>query len=610
MSDELLNQYDRELAYLRRMGAEFARAHPKIAGRLRLGPDGTEDPHVSRLIESAAFLNARTRQKLEDDFPELTDALLGVLYPHYLAPIPSFTILKFVPVPDLTEPFELRQGTMLETARIHGEPVRYRTGYPTTLYPLEVAGLSLRATPFEAPLTPHSTGAAAVLRLTLRRAPAAPPISEIAPDSLRFYLGGQPQHAYVLYELLLSSLLQVAVATSSNDSKPQLLPPTSVHRVGFAKSEGMLPYPNRSQLGYRLLTEYFAFPQKFRFLDLKGLAGPVMQRAEDKLEVFFYLRKTSLDLQQNLNAMSMALGCTPAVNLFEKRAEPIRLRHREPELRVVPDARRVGSMEVYSVNSVSASSPQGETYRYRPFYATDHQASERVPGLFYHPTRRKANEVDDQDDRGTEVYLRLVDLDFDPTATADHVLAVETTCFNRDLPAKLPFGGDQPKFRFSDGGGPIEHIRCLTPPTPTRRPQQERGTRWKLVSHLLLNHLSLDGGDGATQALQETLRLYDGIGDPSNLRVIDSILSIKSEAATLRVAAGVQAGFCRGTVLHLELDEAGFAEHGIFLFASVLEVFLGLSCSMNSFVQLRATTNAREGALCQWPARSGTRPLV
>src|SRR5580692_5808559 len=104
MSDDLLPYYERELDAIKRLAAEFADTHPKIAARLRLSADAVDDPHVARLLEGTAFLAARVHHRLDDEFPELTDALLGVLYPHYLAPVPSAAILQFQSDPDLALP--------------------------------------------------------------------------------------------------------------------------------------------------------------------------------------------------------------------------------------------------------------------------------------------------------------------------------------------------------------------------------------------------------------------------------------------------------------------------------------------------------------------------
>src|SRR4051794_25248909 len=115
MSDALLPYYNRELDAIKHLAAEFADAHPKVAARLRLSADGADDPHVARLLEGVAFLAARVHHRLDDDFPELTDALLGLLYPHYLAPVPSCMVAQLRCQPDLQTPTHLPPGLAFDT---------------------------------------------------------------------------------------------------------------------------------------------------------------------------------------------------------------------------------------------------------------------------------------------------------------------------------------------------------------------------------------------------------------------------------------------------------------------------------------------------------------
>ncbi|MBL8896676.1 MAG: type VI secretion system baseplate subunit TssF [Planctomycetes bacterium] len=611
MSDELLEYYNQELAFLRKMGAEFARAHPKVAGRIRLGADTVEDPHVARLVESTAFLSARIRRKIDDDFPEISDALLGVLYPHYQAPIPSLAIVQMEPPKDLAAPQLVPRGVAIETDRAHGEPCRYRTCYPTVLHGLAPSGCSLVGVPFEAPRTPRAGEAKALLRLTLRARGTAAPLRELTPPTLRFYLGGQTPHAMALYELLTNDVLEVALALGPDDARPQVLPADCIRPVGFGADEGLLPYSPRSFLGYRLLSEYFAFPQKFLFLDVHGIQGQVLDRAKEKIELFFYLRRSSVELQRHLGPESFACGCTPMVNLFPKRAEPVRLTQREPEVRLVPDARRAQAFEVYSVERVNVAASDGKQRDVRPFYGFDHgPRAEESKAIFFHAARRAAENVAGRVDAGTEVYLQFVDLHFDPALPADHVLTAELLCTNRDLPSRLPFGVDQPRLALADGEVPLEKLRCLTPPTPTRRASLGHGARWRLLSHLALNHLSLTSDAEGLRALKELLRLYDCLGSESSLAVVDSLLGVASGPATMRVSAGLQMAFAHGTEVRLHLDESRFADKGLYLFASVLERFLALYSTVNGFVRLAVTTNQREGVAYRWPPRTGTRALL
>jgi type VI secretion system protein ImpG len=611
MSDELLPYYNRELAYVRKLGAEFAEAYPKIAGRLRLGPDSAEDPHVSRLIEAFAYLNARTRFKLEDDFPEITDALLGVLYPHYLNPVPAMAILQLALDPaqaELTTGYTVPAGAAVETEAIQGEPCRFRTCYPVTLWPIDVESASLAGPPFSTPPTPNSWQAAAVLRLALRTRATSVPFAAMPMTSLRFFLKGQPQHVHALYELLFNNAIEVGVAGGTG-APPVVLGKDVLQPVGFEPDEGMLPYPARSFPGYRLLTEFFAFPSKFLFVDLTGLSERMLRPLGNRLELFVYLSRSSADLERNVSADTFRLGCTPMVNLFRQRAEPTPLTHAEFELRVVPDVRRPLAMEVYSVDRVAATSPDGETVEFIPFYSTRHsEGGERQ--TFWHATRRPAAAKEGTPDFGTEVFLSLVDLGFQPTAPAGWTLDVETTCLNRDLPARLPFGGDQPRLQLSEGGGPLAPLVCLTAPTRTLRPPSRHGARWRLVSHLVLNHLSLEG-DEAAAALREILKLYDFTDSPDTRSLIEGVVRVTSRRVVGRVRGKRDLeGFGKGVEVTVQLDEDRFSGSGLFLFACMLERFLALYATVNSFTRLVATTTQRKGELRRWPPRAGAKVLL
>src|SRR5580658_7211657 len=142
MRSELLEVYERELAYLRKMGADFGERNPRIASRLLLEPDRCEDPHVERLIESFALLAARVHLRIDDDFPQITEALLNILYPHYLCPIPSMSVAEFHTDPErgkMTSSLQVPKGTVLYSRPVEGVPCKFRTCYNTTLWPLKVS---------------------------------------------------------------------------------------------------------------------------------------------------------------------------------------------------------------------------------------------------------------------------------------------------------------------------------------------------------------------------------------------------------------------------------------------------------------------------------------
>jgi len=326
----------------------------------------------------------------------------------------------------------------------------------------------------------------------------------------------------------------------------------------------------------------------------------------NKLEIFLYLDRTAPELEPNLSADTFHLGCTPIVNLYPQRAEPITLTHADFEYRIVPDARRPLAHEIYSVDRVTATAPDGRELEYRPFFSVKH-ADASATETYWHSSRKPAERSDGQPDRGTEVFLSLVDLGMRPSTAGGWTLDVETICLNRDLPQRLPFGPDQPRLQLSAGGGLVTRIVCLTPPRPTLRPAMKRGVLWRLISHLSLNHLSLTDNDEQAHALREILKLYDFTDSAETRKTIDGILSVRGRRVVGRVGGG---SFCRGVEVTLRFDEERFSGSGLFLFASVLERFLGLYCTVNSFSKLIALTKGGEGELRRWPPRAGEKVLM
>ena len=604
MSDALLPYYDRELNAIRRLAAEFADAHPKIAGRLRLAADAVDDPHVARLLDGAAFLAARVHHRLDDEFPELTDALLGVLYPHYLSPVPSCSVVQFQSQPDLMTPFEVASGLAIDSEPVRGETCRFRTAYPTTLWPVEIESVRLSGLPLAAPANPLAIGAVAVLRIVLRCANPEANFAQLGLDRLRFFLRAPPNISLPLYELLCGHTLSVAYADGPTDANPVVLPASAVVPVGFAPEEALLPWPARSFSGFRLLTEYFAFPEKFMFIDFTGMDGKTLASGGNRMEVFVYLDRALPELERVVAAESLALGCTPVVNLFQQRCEPVPLSHTATEYRVVPDVRRPGAMEVWSVERVRETQPDGGFRPWRPFYRLTHGDSDPgVAGGFYHVVRRDSPAPL----RGSEAFIAPDDPHFDPDAPGDAVLSVDALCTNRDLPSELPFGGGHPRMRLVEGVAAIGRITCLTAPSHALRPAlRERGF-WRLVSHLSLGHLSVVGGKEGAAALKEVLRLYDLRDSAETRAAIEALLAVGSRPGTARVPGARVGAFCRGLDVSLEFEARAWQVGGLFLLASVLDRFLALHATVNAFVRTRATLRGRPGAAASWPARAGMR---
>lgn len=611
MADELLPYYEKELAYIRQMGSEFAKEHPKIAGRLGISTDTIEDPHVSRLIESFAYLNARIQHKLDDDFPEISDALLATLFPHYQRPIPSMAIVQLVPNQDqLQASYTLPAQTVLETEQFQGENCRFTTVYDTELLPLSVTDASLVGRPFATPGVNAVRGAGGVLRLRLQTFNDAINIHKLRPNRLRFYLKGQPQHIHPLYEMILNECQQLVIATSENDTNPIFIGKNAIKAVGFCDTQSLLPYPASSFSGYRLLNEFFIFPEKFMFIDIEGIANHIPARTTTELNLYFYLNRSEVELEHNVNKNTFALGCTPIVNLFSHKADPIKIEHTELEYQIIPDARRPKGYEIYSIDNVVASSAAGIQEKFLPFYGLKHEHLDLKTQSFWFAARRHAKLGYSQRDEGTDLFLNLVDLNFNPNLPEDRTLLIETTCSNRDLPAKLPFNLDQPKLQCINAAPPCEKIRCLSQPTAAIRPPLRDGARWRLLSHLNLNYLSITGSHNATEALKEILRLYNFKDSSATRALIDSIQSLKARNVNAPLHIDGRATLCRGTEIEIEIDDANFTGSSSFLFATVLEHFFGLYCSINSFTRLLVKRKNKEGYLKKCPPRAGEKTLL
>jgi type VI secretion system protein ImpG len=630
MSDELLPYYDRELGILRGLAAEFAERHPKIAGRLALGRDESQDPHVERLVQAFAFLAARIHRRLDDDFPELTDALLGLLYPHFLEPVPSMAVVEMAFDPKqaaVTSPHRVPRGTMLETEPVDDETCLYRTCFDVDLLPVKIVSARLAGPPFRLPLVPPA-GTAAVLQFTVETLSDAVEIGQLPLDRLRLHLhAGSGGTAFELYELLLTRAVGVTVGppTGAAGARPArqslLLPATALRPAGFDRTEAAIGTDPRSFPGYRLLSEFFAFPQKFLFVDLVGVNQTMTAGCGRRLEISILLEAGGRDLERAVSAETIRLGCTPVVNLFPLRLDPLRLDGRQTESCVVPDARRPAAVEIHSLKSVRGVRPGGQSFDIRPFYGPSHGSSgadRDESAAWWIAARRPRREPrpDGTVDAAGDVWISVVDDAGGPQALADVTLMIEAQCLNRNLPTRLPFAVGRPRLQLRDGQGPVGRITCLNRPTRTLRPVPGRGASWRLVSHLSLNHLSLvDAGDGAAgDALREVLRLYllDDLDDyEQRSRWIEGIVGVSGRRVAARVP-GPLGGVCRGVEVRLVLDDDNFADGAGYLFSSVLERFLGAWVSLNSFTRLVAASRQRESRQeeWRWPPRAGNRVLV
>ncbi|MCB9761312.1 MAG: type VI secretion system baseplate subunit TssF [Alphaproteobacteria bacterium] len=600
--DQLMYYYLEELRALQREGTAFAHAYPKVARRLGLGPGGVSDPHVERLLQGFAFLTGRLRHELESEFPQISAAMLEVLNPNYTAPLPSMSVACFQPTTTqgrLLSPYTIPRGTRLFASAQTGETVRFRTCYDVELQALAVRfaaiedleGLELP------PLKPLP-----VTSLRVQLASLAGGMAEQAPRRLRFHLNADPVTAFQLYELLFSEGVHVAVPDTrlgrAGRARLRVLHGARIEQVGFRQDEGVLPLGLNAHVGTRLLQEYFAFPEKFLFLDVHLPEGAFADVPGEQAQLYFLL-PTLPDRRFPVLTEVFALGCTPIVNLFTRLAEPLRLTRRASEYRVVADIRRERSTEVHTVLQAELSSVStGETRPVVPLHSYSHAAAQRDTQVFWLGRRTPSL---DPNRLGSDLRLALVDLNLQFARVPDEVLRLRVMCTNRHLAEEVPAGARMEV----EEALPVDAIVCLRAPTDQVDPPTRGALLWRLISQLSLNHLSLTGDPQSLDALREILLLYADPHDPSHVQQVQGIRGVSSREVVRRIGRDAWRGFCRGLEITLRFDESMYTGSSAFLMGSVLEQFMARYATVNTFTHVLVRSEQREGIWKEWPVRAG-----
>lgn len=611
---DLLPYYEQELTFLRRHSREFAQRYPKIASRLLISGDACEDPHVERMIESFALLSARIQKKLDDDFPEFTSSFIDVLYPHYLRPLPSCSIARFDMAgadAQQSSVSVIEHGTLLSSRPVKSVSCKFRTAFDVSLSPLRIeeASYTENFTPPRGYTIPQ--GSAALMSITLLSASEQLPLELISLDALRLFVDGESSQVEQIREALLSRALAIALEIPGQH-RWHPLDKNFAQAVGFGLNEALFDYDARSHLAYRLLSEFFAFPEKFNFVDLdfaslRKLLPPGTRRCT----LHFILGSEQDDsrdarLLERMSVANLLTHCTPVVNLFAQHADPIRVTHKKSSYPVIPDPRRAHAFELYSVESVTKieKTSRGEALlAYRPYYALRHGEKLDENGRFWH--LRRDDQVAELSP-GFEYEMSIIDLDFDAQAEKTETLSIELTCTNRDLPSQLPFGmtgGDL----FMEGGSLARNIALLRKPTPTVRIDRSK-SHWRLISHLSLSQLSLT--EAGLETLKESLALYDITRSAVTRKLIDGMQAISHEVVTARIAGNPFPSFVKGVEITLAVTPQNFVGTSVEQFARLLDRFFGLYVHTNSFTQLVVINHETGEEIVRCAPRNGDQPLV
>jgi len=622
MDSKLLDYYNRELAYLREMGAEFAQRYPKVAGRLGMRGIEVADPYTERLMEGFAFLTSRVQLKMDAEFPRFSQRLLEMIAPNYLAPTPSMAIAELHPDSskgDIRNGFNVPRGTMMDsqTLKKSGVTCSYTTAQDVMLQPIRIKQVELGGVPADAPLNQlglSQRGAASALRIRIECDDAVL-LNHLSFDNLTFFLSGPDIQATKLLELIMAHGVGQFCQTVEKQPQRLTLEDDALRHEGFAADQALLPEDMRNFDGYRLLHEYFAFPQRFQFFSLHGLR-PLLSRSTSarEFEIVVLLDKSEPALERVVDVSHLALHCTPVINLFPRVAQRQKLNEGQFEYHLVVDNIRPLDYEVFSVSKLYASGGKQEQI-FRPFWST-YGSDDGNYGAYF-SLRREQRTLSEQAQRygtrtgyvGSEVFLTMVDEKQSPWNDELTHFTADVLCTSRDLPLMLIQQG-QANFVMPDSI-PVKQLTLRKGPTPPRPSLAEGLNTWRLVSHLQMNYLSLmeqDQGKGSG-ALRQMLGLYANLAEAPIARQIEGIRDCQLRAVNRRVPEPGPIVFARGVGIELKVDEQAFSGSSPWLMGSVLERVFSRLVSMNSFTEMSLSSQQR-GDIGWWAPRMGKRTLL
>lgn len=614
--EALLPWYERALSHLRQGARGFSARYPKIAQHLVPADesDSESDPHVKQILDALALLSARIDRKLDDEYPQFAEALLDVLYPHYLRPFPACSIAQFTPVtvtgtsdtmPAATQ--RIARGAVLDSRPIDGVACRFRTAYDVTLAPLAVSAARYLSAAAAAVVLPPD--AAAVISITFESTGACPDLRSLRLSAVRLHLHGEQSFVAALADGLFIDAC--AAFAQAGEGAWQPLQTVPIAQVGFDAGDALLDYSSRSHPAFRHLIEYSGFPEKLDFVDIDfgamlAATGPCTRVT---LHVVLKGAAGEAHATRRLDALSpthFRLFCTPVVNLFRQPGEPVRVTHTAVSYPVLANARHASAYDIFSIDSVHLVRHIAERIQvieFRPFFS-ERYGSEQLHGHYWFA--RRDDEVRAKSP-GYETEISVVEADFDPSISSIDTLSLELTCTNRDLPSRLAVGLADGDLFFPDES-PAASIAMLRRPTRPVHIERKRELHGRLTSHLALNHASLVGAGAAV--FREWLTLYDLHRSAVSSRQIAGIVALEARQAVHWLPGKPFATPVRGVEVRMTLDDVHFVGTSTAAFATMIDAFLGSYVHLRSFVQLVIVSKRTGSEILRCLPRNGESPLT
>ena len=565
-----------ELDSLKEIAQEFSRANPTLAPQLS---QASADPDVERILEGVAFLTAGIRQKIDDDFPEFSQGLLNQIFPHYLRPVPSATIIEFRPTPILKNTLTTQAGTYLDSVEVDEVRCRYKTTYQVDVSPVSITTARVSET---------STGRRAI-ELTF----TGTNLASWKTDHLRLHIGGDYQGAVDTFFILSHFLDSIALidAQGNEITGDEML----ISPVGFDDDFKLLDYPSNSFPAYRLIQEYFLLKEKFLFLEIRGLDKYLNQLNGNSFSLRFYISELPMQIPK-LSAARFVLHATPAVNLFKHEAESFLNDYKRSEYLLRPMRNTNNQFHIYTVDRVTGNNRK--MARKNHYTKTGLFNPEKNTSPVYQ-TCTRADESGNVSSYISFSYPRNYDLENKES------VQVELTCTNGEHTAKLKVGDITRK--TSNTSELVDFTNIITPSESQEAPTGH-SVLWRLLSHLALNYLSLADTDN----LKSLLELYIFSGhtgskqEVANHKRINGISAVSVQACD-RMIKGVP---MRGQEVQVTVDASNFVSKGdMYLFGMLLDRLMGSFASLNCFTEFSLVDSTTD-EVYRWPIRAGDRPLI
>ncbi len=626
MIEEFLQLYNDELSYLRKQGEAFSKAYPKTAGRLSLGQGVIEDPLVGRLLESFSFLTAHVRYRSKTEINRIIQSFLDIIYPGFFLPIPAFSTVQFSPKKQLETAYTISPNTELQVTGLDQVHCTFSTCYATTVWPIVVSNVIFKRHQAKRGERTIQSDIKSVLKITLSALKEGTILSTMAIKQLRFFINAESTTRFLIYDLIMQHTR--AIILRGESGLEVTIPSHLLKQVGFGDDETVLPFPSHAFSGHRLLSEYFAYPEKFAYFTLDRLDEYLVDEMGCQVEIEFCLNQSNFDLEKSIEQKTFLLGCSPIINLFEQEGDPIKIDHSQSEYQVFSDAHRaMEDIEIYQVKrlEVNSSAHVGKV-NCAPYFGHKHHHltsthQDQKQMLYWSVCRKPCWELGFNHIYGDEVFISLSGFSSPDADYQNELMMVSPRllCSNRDRVSQLSSGDSALRFRFSKHDHEliesIHSVMSMKLPVYHANPKQRSENSFPdLISSLLVNHLGYDNDEKNLAILKDILTFYamrisnaHAISEVESL-IQQGILSVETKKVIERHPYGLKQGFCSGLEYILTINEDYFSENSAYLFGAVIREFLSMNCSMNSFIRLVLKSKQR-GEIARFKPELGVRPI-